>query len=84
MDKLTVTMKVVKIDNKFNKPTAHIEATISDGKLFCRTQYLYADVTKSTKVDDEHEYTQDEFKALNIVQKESKSNPGRFYNVVTL
>ncbi len=84
MADLKVTMKVVKIDNKFNKPTAHIEATLSDDKFLCKTVYLYADVTKTTQVDDEHNYTQEEFKALTIVKKESKSNPGRFYNVVTL
>lgn len=84
MANLNVTMKVVKIDSKFNKPTAHIEATLSDGKFLCKTVYLYADVTKTTKVGDEHDYTQEEFKALSIVKKESASNPGRFYNVVTL
>ena len=84
MKNLNVTMKVVKIDSKFNKPTAHIEATLSDGKFLCKTVYLYADVTASTKEGDVHEYTQEEFKSLNIIRKESKTNPGQFYNVVTL
>ncbi len=84
MADLIVSMKVVKIDNKFNKPTAHIEATLSDGKLLSKTVYLYADVTKDTKVGDKADYTQQEFNSLNIVKKESVSNPGRFYNVVTL
>lgn len=81
---MNITLEVVKIDNKFNKPTAHIKAVMSDGKLLSRTVYLYADVTETAKVGDKADYTPQEFNSLKIVKKESASNPGQFYNVVTL
>jgi hypothetical protein len=81
---MNITLEVVKIDNKFGKNTAHIKATMSDGKLLSKTVWLYSDVQDNTKVGQKADYTADEFRALSITQKESKSNPGQFYNVVTL
>ncbi len=80
---MNITLEVVKIDNKFGKPTAHIKATMTN-KLISKTVWLYADVNDSVKVGAKEDYSQEEFNALNIVRKESKSNPGQFYNVVTL
>lgn len=80
---MKITLEVVKIDNEFEKSTAHIKATMTN-KLISKTVWLYADVNDSVKVGDKEDYSQEEFNALNIVRKESKSNPGQFYNVVTL
>ena len=78
---MEIILKVVKVDNKFNKPTAHISATLKNG-IIQKTTYLYSE--SESKVGDEMKMTPEEFNLLKIVQKESKSNPGRFYNVLTL
>lgn len=78
---MKVILEVVKVDNKFNKPTAHIKATMSDGFL-AKTVFLYSET--AVEVGAKKEYTAEEFASLKIVSKESKSNPGRFYNVLAL
>lgn len=78
---MKIILKVVKVDNKFNKPTAHIEASMEHG-ILRKTIWLYSE--SGAKVGETMELTTEEFNALKIAQKESKSNPGRFYNVLTL
>ena len=80
---MKVILTIVKIDNKFEKDTAHISASLNDGFL-SKTTWLYADVVAGVKVGSSKEYTVEEFNTLNISKKESKSTPGRFYNVLTL
>ena len=78
---MKVILKVVKVDNKFNKPTAHIQATMENG-ILRKSIYLYSE--SGAKEGDTMEMTMDEFNQLKITQKESKTNPGRFYNVLAL
>ncbi len=78
---MNIILTVVKLDNKFDKVTAQIKAVLKQG-ILAKTIYLYSE--SDAKVGETMEMSIEDFNKLNISKRESKSNPGRFFNVLTL
>ena len=78
---MKIILTIGKVDNKFNKTTAQINLAMSNG-IIKKTVWLYAET--DLKEGEVIEITKEQLDSMKLERVQSKSNPDRFFNVLSL